>query len=233
MKPPLSRCGMPHANSATSRPRVTSPRASREHLAVLGGDQGGDVLLALVEQLAELEQHLGALGQRDAAPLRGPGLVRGGDDLADEVGRGEVELAGLLAGRGVEDRARALGGALPGGAVDEVGDAGRGRAHGVSVLVRAVGAFSVSEAPDARRNAWSSRTFGHRIGRSSRGASRPPPPGSDEATSRAMALHVICKCQYILTCDRPPGRPRRAQDGDSRVGRGGPPGEVLVDRARA
>ena len=84
-----------------------------EDLAVLGGDQRGDVLLALVEQLAEPEEHLGALGQRDAAPAGGPGLVRGGDDLVDEVGRGEVELAALHAGGGVEDRAGALGGALP------------------------------------------------------------------------------------------------------------------------
>ncbi len=40
-----------------------------EDLAVLGGDEGGDVLLALVEQLAEREEDLGALGQRDVAPL--------------------------------------------------------------------------------------------------------------------------------------------------------------------
>ena len=33
----------------------------RQHLAVLGGDQRGDVLLALVHQLAEREQHLGPL----------------------------------------------------------------------------------------------------------------------------------------------------------------------------
>ena len=31
-KPPLSRCGMPHANSTTSRPRVTSPSASERTL---------------------------------------------------------------------------------------------------------------------------------------------------------------------------------------------------------
>ncbi len=28
VNPPLSRCGIPHANSATSRPRITSPNAS-------------------------------------------------------------------------------------------------------------------------------------------------------------------------------------------------------------
>ena len=33
--PPLSRCGMPQANSTTSRPRATSPSASETHLAVL------------------------------------------------------------------------------------------------------------------------------------------------------------------------------------------------------
>ena len=33
---------MPQANSTMSMPRVTSPCASREHLAVLGGDQRGE-----------------------------------------------------------------------------------------------------------------------------------------------------------------------------------------------
>ena len=135
-----------------------------EDLAVLGGDQRGDVLLALVEQLAELEEHLGALGERDAAPLRGPGRVGGGDDLVDEVGRGEVELAALHPGGRVEDGAGALGGALPRSAVDQVGDAGRGRAHGVSVLVRVVGAFSVSEARMPVECVVATR-FGHGIGR--------------------------------------------------------------------
>ncbi len=40
---PLSRCGMPHANSTTSSPRCTSPSASETHLAVLVGDHLGEL----------------------------------------------------------------------------------------------------------------------------------------------------------------------------------------------
>ena len=67
-KPPLSRCGMPQANSTTSRPRATSPAASEATLpcsAVMSCGQLGRVVL---DQLAEREQDRGALGQRDAAP---------------------------------------------------------------------------------------------------------------------------------------------------------------------
>ena len=42
LKPPLSRCGMPVANSRFSRPRATSPSASDGDLAVLGGQMGRD-----------------------------------------------------------------------------------------------------------------------------------------------------------------------------------------------
>ena len=96
-----------------------------EDLAVLGGDDRGDLLLVGVEELAELEEDLGALGQGGGLPVvlpRGPG---GADDLVDEGGGGEVERAGLLAGGGVVDRAGALGRALPWGTVDEVSDACR------------------------------------------------------------------------------------------------------------
>ena len=53
VKPPLSRCGMPQANSTTSWPRATSPSGVGEHLAVLGGDDRGELGRACVEQLAE------------------------------------------------------------------------------------------------------------------------------------------------------------------------------------
>ena len=39
LKPPFSRCGMPHANSTFSMPRATSPGGVGQHLAVLGGDE--------------------------------------------------------------------------------------------------------------------------------------------------------------------------------------------------
>ena len=58
---PLSSWPSPQANSTTSRPRVTSPRASDEHLAVLARDQRGELVAVGVDQLAEGEHHLRAL----------------------------------------------------------------------------------------------------------------------------------------------------------------------------
>ncbi len=68
---PLSRCGMPQANSTTSWPRVTSPERVGEHLAVFGRDDRRKLALAGVQQLAEGEQDLGALGQGRVPPGRG------------------------------------------------------------------------------------------------------------------------------------------------------------------
>ena len=68
-KSPFSSCGMPHANSTTSSPRCTSPARVAEHLAVLVGDRLGDPPDVGVDQLAEGEQHLGALAQRRLRPL--------------------------------------------------------------------------------------------------------------------------------------------------------------------
>jgi len=88
---------------------------------VLLGDECGHILLAVVQQLAELEEDLGALGQRGVPPGRkrsrrnGHGLVEGG-------ARGEVDRLGHLARRRVVDVAGALGRALPELAVDPVGD---------------------------------------------------------------------------------------------------------------
>ena len=84
-----------------------------EDLAVLAGDQLGDALLVAVEQLAELEQHLRALGERDGAPAVSPRLLGSGDHLVDQVGRGEIECSGDLSGCGVVDVAGAVRGALP------------------------------------------------------------------------------------------------------------------------
>ena len=63
-----------------------------EHLAVLGGEDLGQLLLAGVEQLAEREQHRLALGDRGVAPLRPRGGC-GGDGGGDIRGRGEAHLA--------------------------------------------------------------------------------------------------------------------------------------------
>ena len=57
---------MPQANSTTSSPRCTSPERVREHLAVLVGDQLGDLLACGVDQLTEREQHLGSRRDSEA-----------------------------------------------------------------------------------------------------------------------------------------------------------------------
>ena len=77
-----------------------------EDLAVLGGDERGDLLLALVEQLAEGEEHLADRLASEASAHSGQAACGARDDLVDEVGRGEVEDAGLLARGRVEDRRR-------------------------------------------------------------------------------------------------------------------------------
>ena len=112
------------------------------------------------------------------------------DDLTDQLCGGEVDDTGLLAGGGVEDGTRALGAALPGLAGDEVGDAGGGRAHGVSVLHERVEGISVS---DARRIVESAA--GRHLGNWIRAASglgrprRPPHPRPCRATVRSGSRH--------------------------------------------
>ena len=49
------------------------------HLAVLGGDDRGELVLAAVEQLAEGEEDLGTPGQRRGAPARGARAAAGDD----------------------------------------------------------------------------------------------------------------------------------------------------------
>ena len=60
----------PQANSTTSMPRAISPSGVGEHLAVLGGEDLGELALARVEQLAEREHHRLALGDRGLAARR-------------------------------------------------------------------------------------------------------------------------------------------------------------------
>ena len=57
-----------------------------EHLAVLGGDDRGQLVLAGVQQLPEREQDLGPPGQRGVPPLR-ERLGRRRDDLVDVAPR--------------------------------------------------------------------------------------------------------------------------------------------------
>ncbi len=74
-----------------------------DDLAVLAGDDLGQLVLARVEQLAEVEQDRRALGQRGVAPggERGGGRV---DDRAGVLDAGQRDLAGDLAGRRVRHR---------------------------------------------------------------------------------------------------------------------------------
>ena len=108
-----------------------------EHLAVLGREDAGDLLTTFVQELADVEHQLRALGERGGAP-RWEGGLGGRNGGADLLHRREVDLAGLLAERGVVDRARPAGRARDGLAADPVADAresllllgGRGRELG-------------------------------------------------------------------------------------------------------
>ena len=82
-----------------------------EHLPVLGGEEPREVLAVLGDELADAEEHLGAARERDRPP-GGERLLRRRDGGVDLLERGEVDRAGLLAGRRVVDRAAAA--RLPG-----------------------------------------------------------------------------------------------------------------------
>src|SRR5262249_40237672 len=85
----------------------------------------GDVAAMLVDQLADLEEQLGAARERDLAPGNERLLRRldGGVDLLD---RREVDRPRLLTGRGVPDGAAPPGRSLDALASDPVVD----RLHG-------------------------------------------------------------------------------------------------------
>ena len=97
---------MPQQNSITSSPRVTSPIASESTLPCSAVRMLRDLLAPLVEELADREEELGALRERERAPRRERRL-RGLDRAVDLLDRREVDRAGLLAGRRVVDGAGA------------------------------------------------------------------------------------------------------------------------------
>ena len=95
---------MPQANSTTSRPRLTSPAASDEHLAVLGGDRSPPARpRGRSSSSRNANSTCGALGQRRpsrqaaqrARPRRPPRRHRRRE--------AKLDLPGDLAGRRVED----------------------------------------------------------------------------------------------------------------------------------
>ena len=67
-----------------------------EDLAVLADEDLGELVAALVEELADAEEELGAPRERRRAPRRERRL-RGLDGGVDLLDRGEVDRAGLLA----------------------------------------------------------------------------------------------------------------------------------------
>ena len=94
-----------------------------EDLAVLGGDQFGEVIHVGGDEFAELEQHGGALGQGDVAPGVGGGAGRG-DGGVQVRPVGQPQLGGDGAGGRVVDGLGAVAFAGGLGAVDEVVDGG-------------------------------------------------------------------------------------------------------------
>jgi hypothetical protein len=77
-----------------------------EHLAVLGGDERRDLLAVPVDEFAQVEEHLGPLGQRSGAPAEI--CLLGARHRRVNVGcGGQVHEGRLLAEGRVEDRALA------------------------------------------------------------------------------------------------------------------------------
>jgi hypothetical protein len=92
-----------------------------EGLAVLGGQQPGDLLAAGVEQVAEAEHHLGPAAERCRPPARGR-RAGGADRGTHLLRRGERDPGLLLAGRRVPHRRVATGGIRHLGPADQMPD---------------------------------------------------------------------------------------------------------------
>jgi hypothetical protein len=84
------------------QPALDLARRVGQHLAVLRRHDARQLGLALLEELADPEEDVGALRQRRGAP-RGEGVEGRGDGRVHFLGRGEVDLVRLPAGRGIED----------------------------------------------------------------------------------------------------------------------------------
>ena len=70
------RWGIPQANSTTSRPSLDLTGCVRDRLAVLGGEEAGDVVPMLHQQFPVGEQDALANRQRGVAPTGKGGLRR-------------------------------------------------------------------------------------------------------------------------------------------------------------
>ena len=67
---PFSRCGMPQANSTTSRPRWMSPLESAKVLPCSDGQQPRQIVVLALDQLQELEHDAGAALRIGGGPGR-------------------------------------------------------------------------------------------------------------------------------------------------------------------
>src|SRR6185503_21359990 len=92
-----------------------------QDLAVLERQQAREVVAVRVEELSDAEEELGSAREGDGAPALEGALGRL-DGRVDLLGRREVDLAALLAGGRVVDRAAATRRALDAPAVDPVRD---------------------------------------------------------------------------------------------------------------
>ncbi len=95
-------------------------------LAVLGRQVRGDLVTVRLDQVPDLEHDVGALGQRGRAPGGERGLRRR-DGRPDFLDRGQVDVPGQRAGRGVVDGAFAPGRSGHDAATDPVADSTGGR----------------------------------------------------------------------------------------------------------
>ena len=79
-----------------SRPRATSPRASDEHLAVLGGEQRRRSRSRLASTSSRKRNMTSARRDSDGGRHAGEGRLGRGDGGVDLVDRGQVDLGLLL-----------------------------------------------------------------------------------------------------------------------------------------
>ena len=108
-----------------------------QRLAVLRGDDGGQLGLVADDRLPHGEQHMGALADRRVAPSA-LGLDRHRDGGVDLLDRGQVDLGRHLPGGRVVDGGGAPGGAWCGATGDDVTDVFH-RIDGTAVRVARLG----------------------------------------------------------------------------------------------
>ena len=117
---PLSRCGMPQANSTTSRPRMIEPLRVGQDLAVLAGDHLRQLVDVLLDQLLEPEQDARALQRRRRRPAGMGGLGRGDRRLPTSAVDASGTLAATSPVAGLKTSPKRSAGAVDALAVDVV-----------------------------------------------------------------------------------------------------------------